>query len=68
MLLQDFCSIIHTTGRIFIVTRYHSPSHNRGVTLPDDVKDIPSSWKECKDKGIDICEIRQIKQIRKKGK
>ena len=31
-------------------------------------KHIPSSWKECKEKNVEICQIREIKDLyREKG-
>merc|ERR1711881_169352 len=33
------------------------------VPIPEHVKRVPTSWKECKKKNIEICQIRRIKDL-----
>ena len=48
-------------------SRYHSPYQSRKIEFLEDVQTVPSSWKECKEKGIDIFQIRQIKEMKQSG-
>ena len=47
---------------IFIWLRYRSPQQSRKHDFPENIREVPSSWKKCKEKGITIDQIQHIKQ------
>jgi len=58
---------LNFSDTISIFDRYRSPKQSRKVEIPENVKEVPASWKKCKEKGITIEQIPHIKQLGQKG-
>jgi len=33
--------------------------------MPANIKHVPTSWNDCKENGVEICQIRELKNIHK---